>query len=55
MVRYQAAILDADFAIKVGTTEVINVIGVLLVDQGLAEVVDRASVEQMFNCLSMII
>jgi len=30
MVRYQAAILDADFAIKVGTTEVINVIGDLL-------------------------
>jgi len=26
-----------------------------LVNQGLAEIVDRASVEQMFNCLAMII
>ncbi len=30
MERYQAAILDADFAIRVGQTEVINVIGELL-------------------------
>jgi len=75
--RYQAAILDADFAIKVGKTEVINVIGDLLpqfceklyvhryvftneilfpplvkrrikelLDSGLAEVVDRESIEQ---------
>lgn len=84
MVRYQAAILDADFAIKVGTTEVINVIGDLLpqfceklyvhrhvfeneilfppmvkqrlqalIDCGLAEVVDRASIEQSAGSLSV--
>lgn len=76
MDTYRAAIIDADFAIKVGKTEIINVIGDLLpqfcqklyvhrhvfdneilfpaqikrrlislVEDGLAEVVDRASVE----------